>query len=83
MNSRIERMMLTSCRFKFIDGTSSAKVITVGAASTADWTGSSIIMKNNIFYSSNENKTVGLVLLACTKTGIHLEVERNTFSARI
>lgn len=80
VNSRIERMMFISCRFKFMDGTSSAKVITVGAASTADWTGSSIIMNNNIFYSSNENRTVGIVLLVCTKTGIHLEVEHNTFA---
>lgn len=80
VNSRIERMMLTSCRFKFAEGTSNAKIINVGSKSTKKWAESSVIMKNNVFYSSDENRTVGIVLLVCTKTGAHLDVERNTFA---
>lgn len=79
VNSRVENVIFQSCRFVFSDGTASGKILNIGSKAAAPWDQTRVVMRNNVFQSSAENQSVGIVLYSYGKQGNFL-LERNTFA---
>lgn len=74
--SKIGNILFRSCHFKFKDGTTTAKIVQLNGA--GDYTATSVVMQNNVFYASSEGTSVGAVLYANTKTVGHFLIEKNS-----